>query len=218
MPPKPKFTKEEVVSAALELVSEKGLEALTARDLGARLGSSARPIFTVFRSMEELTCEVCAAAMRRYTDYVGRAVDYTPAFKRFGVQMILFATEEPWLFRLLFMRENAAAGDVSSVSDLLGPTRELSLAAIVRDYGLTPREAEGFFEQLWVFTYGLAVLCATGMCRPDEAEINAALGREFMGMMSLMKRGKWDDPTPTPIPNGSKSDEKETKNENATNG
>ena len=48
MPPKPKFTKEEIVAAALELVSANGIEALTARELSAYLGSSARPIFTVF--------------------------------------------------------------------------------------------------------------------------------------------------------------------------
>ena len=35
MPPKPKFTKEEVVEVALELVGEKGLAALTARELGS---------------------------------------------------------------------------------------------------------------------------------------------------------------------------------------
>ena len=63
MPPKPKFTKEEIVQAALELVSEKGMEALTARDLGARLGSSARPVFTVFQSMEEVQRQVRDAAM-----------------------------------------------------------------------------------------------------------------------------------------------------------
>lgn len=52
MPPKPKFTREEVVDTAIELIKDKGIEALTARELGAKLGSSARPIFTVFRNME----------------------------------------------------------------------------------------------------------------------------------------------------------------------
>jgi len=47
MPPKPKFTREEVVDTAIELIKDKGIEALTARELGAKLGSSARPIFTV---------------------------------------------------------------------------------------------------------------------------------------------------------------------------
>ena len=64
MPPKSKFTREEVIAAALELVSEKGMSALTSRDLGARLGSSARPIFTLFSSMEEVQEEVKKAAIR----------------------------------------------------------------------------------------------------------------------------------------------------------
>lgn len=41
MPPKPKFTKEEIVQAALDVVSRKGVEALTAKELGDAL--AARP-------------------------------------------------------------------------------------------------------------------------------------------------------------------------------
>ena len=44
MPPKPKFTKDQMITAALDIVSEKGLSALTARNLGARLGGSSRPM------------------------------------------------------------------------------------------------------------------------------------------------------------------------------
>ena len=54
MPPKPKFTREQVISAALEIAAERGIESLTSRELGTALGSSARPIFTLFRNMEEL--------------------------------------------------------------------------------------------------------------------------------------------------------------------
>ena len=66
MPPKPKFTREQVVDAALELVSKKGIEALTARELGAQLGSSACPIFTAFKNMEELQKEIQTAAMKQF--------------------------------------------------------------------------------------------------------------------------------------------------------
>lgn len=41
MPPKPKFTWDEIIATALQLVSEKGAEALTAKALGDALGSSA---------------------------------------------------------------------------------------------------------------------------------------------------------------------------------
>lgn len=40
MPPKPRFTREEIVAAALDIVSRQGIEALTARELGEALGSS----------------------------------------------------------------------------------------------------------------------------------------------------------------------------------
>ena len=54
MPPKAKFKKNEIIETALNIVRTRGFEALTARSLGAELGSSARPIFTVFQSMDEL--------------------------------------------------------------------------------------------------------------------------------------------------------------------
>ena len=34
MPPKPKFTKEQMIDAAIELICEKGADRLTARELG----------------------------------------------------------------------------------------------------------------------------------------------------------------------------------------
>ena len=54
MPRKALFTKEEIVEKALDLVRRKGLDALTARELGAALGSSSRPIFTLYNNMEEV--------------------------------------------------------------------------------------------------------------------------------------------------------------------
>ena len=91
MPPKPKHTREQIIAAALELVSEKGMETLTARELGARLGTSARPIFTAFKNMEEVQQEVIAAAAKRFQSYAQRAVHFTPAFKQLGMQVLLFA-------------------------------------------------------------------------------------------------------------------------------
>lgn len=62
MPPKPKFTREEITAAALRVVSRNGITALTAQALGQELGSSSRPIFTVFQNMEEVRQEARAAA------------------------------------------------------------------------------------------------------------------------------------------------------------
>ena len=69
MPPKAKFTREEIIDAAFEMVRRDGFEILTARSLGAKLGSSARPIFTVFKSMDEVQEEVLRKAKRLYESY-----------------------------------------------------------------------------------------------------------------------------------------------------
>ena len=54
MPPRPKYTKEEIVDAAFELTREKGIDSVVAREVGKRLNTSSSPIFTVWNSMEEL--------------------------------------------------------------------------------------------------------------------------------------------------------------------
>ena len=198
MPPKPKFTKEEIVAAALELVSEKGIEALTARELGARLGSSARPIFTVFNSMEEVQEEVRAAALKRFESYAEKAMHYTPVFKQVGMQMILFATEEPKLYQLVYMSENAGVTDFEGIAQRLGDVAQLCVDVIQRDYGLSEKDSKALFEHVWIYTFGIGALCATGMCRFSQDEIIQMLGKDFMGMLFYAKSGRMNMPTPVP--------------------
>ena len=198
MPPKPKFTKEEIVAAALELVSEKGIEALTARELGARLGSSARPIFTVFNSMEEVQVEVRAAALKRFESYAEKAMHYTPVFKQVGMQMILFAMEEPKLYQLVYMSENAGATDFEGIVDRLGDVAQLCVDVIQRDYSLSEKDAKALFEHVWIYTFGIGALCATGMCRFSQDEIIQMLGQDFMAMLFYAKSGRMNMPTPIP--------------------
>ena len=198
MPPKPKFSKEEIIAAALELVSEKGMEALTARELGARLGSSARPIFTVFNSMEEVQEEVRAAALKRFEGYAEKAMHYTPVFKQVGMQMILFAMEEPKLYQLVYMSENAGATDFESIVERLGNVAQLCVDVIQRDYGLSQEDAKTLFEHVWIYTFGIGALCATGMCRFSQEEIIQMLGQDFMAMLFYAKSGRMKMPTPVP--------------------
>ncbi len=189
MPPKPKFTKEEIVEAALTLVSANGIEALTARELSAYLGSSARPIFTVFKSMEEVAQAVREAAMKRYEEFVEIALDYTPAFKKYGLQMVLFSKQEPKLFQLLFMTENNTAHSFVDVFSNLGRTAKACIQIVERDYHLEPDMAMLLFEHAWIHTFGICVMCATGTCRFTDDEISEMLSDNFKGMMMLAKSG-----------------------------
>lgn len=183
MPPKPKFTKEEIVAAALAIVSEKGVEGLTARELGAALGSSARPIFTAFQSMEEVTQAVRTAAMAKFESYAQHAMPGMPPFKQVGMRMVLFGAQEPKLYQLLFMQEHPDAASFDDVLGLLGNTATLCLAAIQQEYGLTEAQARVLFENVWIYTFGIGALCATKVCHFSDQELGELLSTEFQAML-----------------------------------
>ena len=64
MAPKNKFSREEMVDAALRVVRTNGIDALTAKALAKELGTSTQPVFTCFNTMDTLKKEVLAAAER----------------------------------------------------------------------------------------------------------------------------------------------------------
>ena len=195
MPPKAKFTGEEIIKAALEIVRADGFAALTARTLGAKLGSSARPIFTVFPSMDEVSREVVAAARALYAECVDRGLGQTglPAFKGVGVEYIRFALAEPKLFQVLFMSEQPQKPAVGDVLPVIEEHYQQIAASIQDDYGFNQKEAEWLYRHLWIYTHGIAVLCATNMCTFTQEEISTMMTEVFVAMLKELREGEKND-------------------------
>lgn len=189
MPPKPKFTKKEIVAVAMEVVSEKGIDALTAQELRNALHCSASPIFTVFNTMKEIREEVRTAAMHRFEEFAVTDMPDMPIFKQVGMKMVLFGVQEPKLYQLLFMQENQNELTFEDVFSELGDKAVLCIEAIERDYGLTPEQAKVLFENVWIYTFGIGALCATRVCHFSEEELGQMLTTEFQAMMLLIKSG-----------------------------
>ncbi len=183
MPPKAKFSREEIVEAALTIVRKEGADALTSRALGERLESSARPIFTVFRNMEEVQQAVIHAARGLYREYVQRGLAEKPAFKGVGTQYILFSVNEPKLFQLLFMTEHRQVPEVSRVLPLIDESYEQILLSVQEGYGVDQAFAEKLYRHLWIYTHGIAALCATGMCRFTGDEISGMMTEVFISLL-----------------------------------
>lgn len=183
MPPKPRFSREEIVSAALEIVTEHGPSALTARALGAQLGSSARPIFTVFENMEEVSQQVRLAAARQFQQDVRSQIPGLPYFKAIGMNMVRFAMEKPRLFQLLYMQGKPQAEDLTLFFHLDDLAAE-SVATLRQEYGLDQPRAEKLFRQVWIHTYGISALCAAGVCRFDQQEVSDMLTFAFQSMLN----------------------------------
>ena len=104
MPPKFKFTRDEITNAALNVTRKNGISGLTARALAAELGCSVKPIFGLFKNMEEVGQEVFIASDLLYQNYLREdmAKGKYPPYKASGMAYIRFAKEERELFKLLF--------------------------------------------------------------------------------------------------------------------
>ena len=190
MPPKPKFTKEAVAAIALAIIKEDGLAALTARELGKRLGTSASPIFTVFQSMDEVKLAARKLALDEFKEYISDYREYSPAFKRIGMMMVSYGLHEPELFKLLFMQEHGEKHDFRSTLNDFGGVAEVCIALIQRDYAMNPEEATLVMEQMWTQAFGLGAMCAMGVCDFTEEEISHRLGIMFISLAMAIKSGK----------------------------
>lgn len=189
MPPKIRFTREDLASAAFAIVREEGTDALTARSLAKRVGCSVCPVFSSFKDMDEVHAAVRDKAEKLFTEYMDVAENYNPAYKKRGMQWIKFAQEEKNLFRMMFMAPTGVHDDIALAVKTVRFGREDDIRIIMRDYHATPEQAELMFDQMWIYTYGLCVLCATGMCDFSEAEAATRLGMMFGGTVAMLRNG-----------------------------
>ena len=193
MPPKAKFTKEEITEAALNIVQTNGFEALTARELGTRLGSSARPIFTVFKNMGEVQQAVIQSAKTVYKEYVNKGLKEEHPFKGVGTQYILFSVNEPKLFQLLFMAEQKQIPDLSGVLPLIDESYGDILLSIQKDYEISELSAKKLYQHLWIYTHGIASLCATKMCRFTGEEISTMITEVCTSVLKKIQEEEIND-------------------------
>lgn len=187
MPRKFMFTKEEIIASALNLTRKGGISALTARALAAELGSSSRPIFGLFKNMEEVQQEVFKAADALYQSYIMKGMESGkyPPYKGIGMAYIQFAGEEKELFKLLFMHDRSQ-GNVEEVNEAVKPFVEL----LQKKMGLNKEDAYLLHLEMWMYVHGIAVTIATSYLKWDREYISRMLTDGFEGIKSGFAGGK----------------------------
>lgn len=183
MPPKPKYTKEEIVNAAYELTREKGIDAVVAREVGKRLNTSSSPIFTVWNSMDELREEVRKLAKQKYQAYMADIFDYSPSFKEFGMRWVGFAVEEPNLYRLLFLSQGNEHSPYirfkQEFESMINPLVE----EIIKTFGLSEVDAEDLLNRMLIFANGIAAFVITDKDSFSKEAVSRDLSQVCIGVV-----------------------------------
>lgn len=182
MPPKIKFTKDEIAYKAYELVRREGIEQLTARGLAKELGTSTAPIFTAFKNIEEVQLCVKQMAWKLYLSYIDLGLKSDAPFKGAGLKYIQFAKDEPSFFKLLFMyydMDTTVSGYHPGNSD----ASDKVLEGVCVSYGLDEERAKRLYNHLSVYTHGLAVMFALGRSMFTDQEVSDMLTEVFKSLM-----------------------------------
>ena len=187
MPPKVKTTKRDIIKAATELVRTSGAAAINARAIARMLGSSTQPIFSNFEDMEKVRDAVIGEARRLYSGYVEREIESKkyPIYKASGMGYIRFASEEPELFRLLYMRDRSGIDreheDDEIWRGIIDTVREVT--------GLSDENSQLFHIEMWMIVHGIATAIATGYLDIGEELISKMITDAYQGLRSRFGLG-----------------------------
>jgi len=189
LPPKQRFTRDQMTAAALTLVRREGVDALTARALGAELGTTARPVFTAFASMDDVKAATMSAARAVYDRYVDEGLLDSIPFRGVGMAYLRFARDEPRLFAWLFMTTVSSGPALEVVLPVIDANEQRILASVESSYAVGPEAARRLYQNMWVFTHGLACLTATGVSSVTDEDAQQRLTEMFTGQLSMVKSG-----------------------------
>lgn len=188
MPPKIKFTKEDLINTSIEIVRNDGFESLNARSIASKLGCSVQPIFRVFASMEELKEAVVKKAWDIYnTKLLNILADDMNNFKGTGLAYIRFACEEKNLFKLLFMNDSF---NDQNIMQIVGTTEgdNETIEMMSSKYKITAAQSQKLFTGLWFTVHGIASLTATNQCTITNKQTEEMLDMAMKGFLYSIKK------------------------------
>lgn len=180
MPPRVRVTKEDIITASVEMVREKGVDVLNARAIAAHMGCSTQPIFSNYVSMDELKQDVMKHAYNLYMNFLKRETESNqyPPYKATGMGYIRFAKEEKELFKMLFMRDRSN----ETIADEWDESAQMSISMMQKALGLPSEKVKQFHLEMWIYVHGIASLLATSYLPLEWDDISNMVTDAYEGM------------------------------------
>ena len=184
--------REALLDAALAILKEQGLGALSLREVARRSGVSPGAPYHHFKSKGDLVCDLARARLEHLDQMSRKAVKdkKTPQekLKAIGVAYVLYAAENPAEFRLMFSPERGSPLTQERPED--APVFRVLLEVVdeLREAGLkTERDVAAITA--WSLVHGLADLLVDGPLQALSADLVKvrALAEEVTAGLALVQ-------------------------------
>lgn len=180
MPAQRKIDKASILSTALGLVRQNGIEALNVRAIASALSCSTQPIYHSFGSMGELRNALKSEAANVHSDIVEQllASNKYGKYETYGMAFLFFAKKETKLFEFLYLNGENTENRMDVNIDTI-------IATIVEEYGYSYDTAKQLHSYMTIFSYGLATLLINYVERFSLEEILQMLEKEFYALTHI---------------------------------
>lgn len=178
MPPKFKFTRDDIIAAGLEIVRHGGWRVFTARSLADALGSSPRPIYSYFSAMEQLEEEIVKQSVNLLHEEMTR-VRTGDLWIDHGIGYVMFAHGENHLF--MGVNDEKHIHLFKRYGDIIWHSLTDSLSDHPLFQGLTAEQIDLIQATRWLFAHGLAFQ----LCNPPPGIWTEEKIVEMMRMGSM---------------------------------
>ena len=178
MPRKIKYTIEDIVEAAFQVVRREGVGKLTARTIASALNASTMPIYSCGKTMAEIEEEVVKRAW-----HVLEGFQETPRsgdlYLDMGLGYVLFAKRERHLYRCIH------SDKYPTINRELADENLRRSMARVADYpllsGVPDEVKESILIQGWIYSHGFSDLMLNPLTRTmDGLETEAQIIDSFL--------------------------------------
>ncbi len=173
-----------LVKAALAILEETGLSALSLRETARRVGVSHAAPYHHFADLDALADAVAAEGFRLQKVAMEVASGIAPAtgleaLRAYGAVYAAFATRHPALFRLMYTRERVRDDRESELAQAGADAFRILVDGICQASGCPHERAKSIALLLWSSMHGLALLWLDGQLEwtgePDIAPLAASL-------------------------------------------
>ena len=169
MPSSPRIKKEDMLQAALELVSRDGYAALNIKAVARELGCSTAPISWQFGGMDGLREDLIPFAEQYVEDkYYSRNENEVAAFEQRGRGTIDLALENPNLFRFLYTGERSQILSTGFRLQTNNPDTDNVYQKMADLLGITLNQVMDFAMTMMVYTQGIGTLIASGIVKDTK--------------------------------------------------
>lgn len=191
MPPKKKYSRQQILETAFELARVGGIEGLTARKVADELGSSVAPIYVNFNDIKDLKKAVAHKVFNVSREMSKKEVT-GDRFLDIGIASLRFAKEYSILFRELVLKKNDYMEDYDQElgNEII---QEMSDDSELRDFN--DEELMMILLKMRIFQLGLSVMVANDLLPEDfdeeaQIELLASMGTDVITATRLHKEEK----------------------------